>query len=228
MIIFVGLLLLASCSAGESEPLTQDTPSAMIGDVASPTFTQPLPTDTSTPLPPTHTPTQTASATPPPSETPTQTATVSATLSPTSVTSDSANLPGVTAKNPVRIYFISKDVGEVCSGVAVAVKTNIEQTGDPLEDIAAALNQLTGIKSLWWGNLYNPLSYSDMRLADVNIEGNEMTVIFRGTFNSTGNPCENSLIRAQIWSTIGQYSGRYNLTIRLNNALLGDILARNK
>lgn len=230
LILLPVFLFLASCIGAGTDPQIQTTQPTVIEESLSPTETNipptvtPTQTSTETPLPPTSTPTPEPTRTTLPTKTPTETPTVTATSNPSSNTSSFYG----SAENPVRIYLILKSPGDVCSGNVFPVKTNIEQTGDYLTDVEAALKQLTGIRSIWWGDLYNPLAYSNLRLADVSMEGKSMRVQFRGTYNSTGNPCENRLIRAQVWSTIGQFPGVPDFTVWLNNALLGDILARNK
>ena len=120
------------------------------------------------------------------------------------------------------------DSGSLCNGIAVGVKTAVEKTDNLVKDVEAALNLLIHTKSQYIGNLYNPLSHSDIQSVRVSDENGRLIIQFRGTYNRVDDPsCNNNLVRAQVWSTIKQFGGIKNndMTVYMNNKLLGDILA---
>jgi hypothetical protein len=206
-------LLLSACSAVIASP----TP-------VPPTFTPPPPTDT--PLPPTPTATDTL---PPPTETPThtplpsETPTITFTPLPSETPSPSATPSG---EDAIYIYYIQRPEGKGCGGSPVKVNTGIHRTEDAMQDVKTALSRLFAFHTLEWGNLYNPWALSSISVADVGWGGNEMVIQLTGDLVRTGDPCDSSRMRTQVWTTARQFpefkQGQIN--IFLNSSLLGDLL----
>jgi len=232
MIITTAVLLMTGCAEDNSPVSVTETSELILSTVTDsplpPTETPtPLaPTKTNTPIPPSQTPTPEPTAT----ATPTSSATYTPTTEPTTTTAgNSAQLPGGSAKDPVRIYMISQNTGgPLCGDSAVAIKTGIERSGDLTKDIEAALKQLVGIQSKWVGNLYNPVAIHGLRVSDVSMDNGHLIVRFTGAFSQPDDPCDNTRVRAQIWSTIGQFQRINSMTVYHNNSFLGDKLARKK
>lgn len=219
--------LLARVTASPAATSSPDNPTD-IPPSPTPTTTPNPPTITYTPVPPSATPTKTLTATPIPSKTPTKTPTVELTATLNSSGSGSAALPGGTVDNSVRIYLISPGTdGPICGDSVVGVKTNFTETNDIAENVEAAVSRLLAIDSEWVGGLYNPLAYSDLWLAEVKFNSGSGNVLvrFRGNYNPTKNPCDNTRVRAQVWSTVKQFRGVVSTDIMLNNTPLGDKLS---
>lgn len=198
--------------------------------LASPTPIPPTATPTDTPIPPTSTPTETPvpptatpSATPPPTETPTITFTPTATDTPVPTETPSG-------EDAIYIFYIQKPEGKGCGGTAVPVNTGLRRTDNPLENVRLALSRLFSFHTLEWGNLYNPLALSSISVADVYMTGNELTIQLTGDLVRTGDPCDNSRMRNQIWSTMRQFPEfrRGHINAFFNTSLLGDLLEGKK
>jgi len=65
------------------------------------------------------------------------------------------------------------------------------------------------MKSKYYGSLYNPVSYSTFRVADINLSeaSGFLTVWLSGKYKPSGNKCDNTRVKAQIWSTAKQFGG---------------------
>lgn len=209
------LVLLAGCAA----PATPLPPTAT---EIPPSPTQPPPTVTFTPLPTeTPVPTETPTPTPIPTETstPTPTETATATLPP----------PTPSGEDAIYIYYMLLDNGGPvgCGDTAIKINTGLWRTGDVAQDTATALKRLFASHYKDMGNLYNALYASNIKVDTVSFKAFDGIISIRlsGTYGRTDDRCDNSRSRAQVWSTIRQFSDVKTIDILLNGNLLGDILA---
>ena len=208
------LALLVGC-AGETPP--------------PPTATQPLPSATLPP--PTATFTQTPTDTLVPTSTSTETPLPTDTLTPTPSDTPTATLPPPTpsGEDAIYIYYIQLDTdGPVgCGDSAIKINTGQWRTGDIAQDTATALKRLFASRYQYYGNLYNGIYASNISVDSVTFKSytGEISIRLSGTYGRTEDRCDNSRSRAQIWSTIRQFSDVKTIDILLNDNLLGDILA---
>ena len=218
MLVVVLAMSLAACSS----PTVAPTPVPPSATPLPPTATA-LPTNTpeptSTPtvtLPP---PSPTPTATPAPSETPTETPTTTPTQS-----AEGAQLPSA-SKDNVWIYLIQENVnGPICGDAAVAVSSGVERTNNISSNVKDALDVLFSYKSEYVGGLLNPLYRSNIRVesVDFNSKNGLITVNLQGTYKPTGDKCDNTRVKAQIWQTVRQFSAVKATNIYLNGIPFGD------
>jgi hypothetical protein len=80
------------------------------------------------------------------------------------------------------------------------------------------------------GGLLNPLFRSNLRVNNVifNSKNGLITVDLTGTYKPTGDDCDNSRVKAQIWQTIRQYREIKATNIYLNGIPFGDRLSNDK
>ena len=208
------LVLLVGC-AGETPPLptaTQSPPSATLP-------------------PPTATYTQTPTETLIPTATSTVTLLPTDTLTPTPSNTPTATLPPPTpsGEDAIYIYYIQLDTdGPVgCGDSAIKINTGQWRTGDIAQDTAAALKRLFASRYQYYGTLYNGIYASNISVDSVTFKSftGDISIRLSGTYGRTDDRCDNSRSRAQIWSTIRQFSDVKTIDILLNGNLLGDILA---
>jgi spore germination protein GerM len=109
------------------------------------------------------------------------------------------------------------------------VNTGLYRTGNNEADITTALSRLFN-KQEYLGNLYNPVFRSNWKIISVNFKDYEglADISLDGAYVRSGDTCDDSRVRAQIWSTIRQFPGVKTVYILLNGNLLGDILATGK
>jgi Sporulation and spore germination len=209
-----------SASKATEQAQLESSPTVMIPTV--PPTSTPLPA-TDTPLPPTATPTatSTSTATPLPTDTPTPTESPTPTSPP----------PTASGEDAIYVYYIlPKTDGPVgCGDSLVKVNTGLYRTGDNATDIATALRNLFN-KQQYIGNLYNPVYLSNWRIDSVEFKDYEglANVSLSGGYVRSGDRCDDSRVRAQIWTTIRQFPGVKTVYILMNGNLLGDILAAGK
>jgi len=223
------ILLLAGCAAPTPDP----TPVPPSPTLVAPTETQipasVTPTRTATELP-TNTPRPTATQ-PKPSPTATATALPTETATPTATPSqEGASLPAA-SKDSVSFFLIQEQVGgSICGDAAVAVSSGVKSTGSISDDVSNALKQLFSLKSEYVGGLLNPLFRSNLRVNSVNFNSKNglITVDLTGTYKPTGDDCDNSRVKAQIWQTIRQYREIKATNIYLNGIPFGDRLSNDK
>jgi hypothetical protein len=200
--------MISGCATANPRQISPTAAPTMTPSPAPPTATASLPpptaTVTLTPLP--FTPTTA------PTSSPTVTLTASPTASSTPVPSKQpgALLPGAGGSgNTVKVYLIALNTGGTvgCGDSAVPVPAGIASTKDIGADIKAALNVLFSMKSKYYGSLYNPVSYSTFRVQKIEYEGSSgfLTVWLSGKYRPTGNDCDNTRVKAQIWSTAKQF-----------------------
>ena len=214
-------ILVTACGASSNSP-TQLTPTETFVHTSTSQPATPTPgptaTATQTPVPPTPSPSLTPTVTETPTETPTATSTNTATLAP-----GGAALPGG-SEDSAFIYFIKLDTGGPvgCGDSAIAVRSGVSLKGDRSDVIANALNALFSYKTQYVASLYNPLFASSMKVDSVSISNGVATVRLHGTYKPSGDKCDNSRVKAQVWSTILQFRNIDRTIVFINDALLGD------
>jgi hypothetical protein len=222
VILLLASLLLTSCSSAAQEPtpLPATATSVPSATAVPPTETQvPTPTVSETPVPTeTSTPTETSE----PTETPLPTGTATATPPP----------PTPDIENAIVIYYIIKGTGGPvsCGDSLYAVNTGLPRTGDIANDVATALKRLFAYRYEYNGALYQSIYQSNISVNSVSFKPSTGVISVRlgGTYVRTGDDCDNSRARAQIWQTIRQFSEVKTVDILLNSNLLGDVLANDK
>jgi hypothetical protein len=231
--LILALVLLSACSAPTTVAPTAvptNTPEPPTATLPPPTET-PLPptsTPTSTPIPPSPTPTQTPTQvptdTPTPTETPTQT--------PVPVSGQSSVRLPAASKGTVLMYFIQlKTGGNVgCGDSALAVGTGIDTTGNIAKDVSAGLKKLFSMNFKYSGGLYNPLNISNIGVGNVKFDSKTglISVWLHGTYKPSGDDCDNTRVKAQIWSTVRQFRDVKMTNIFLNDIPFGDRLSNDK
>lgn len=233
LLLMVILILLSACSTATPEPTstpsatplpptdTQVPPTATATSTSTQTAT-PTATATETPLPPTATATQT--------DLPTDTPTATPTSSPAPAANQSPALPAATKDSP-SIYLIQEGTGgSICGDSAVAVSSGAEGTGSVESDVTTALKQLFSIKSEYVGGLLNTLYRSNLRVNNVRFNSDKglITVYLTGTYKPTDDPCDNTRVKAQVWSTVRQFKQVKTTNIMLNGIPFGDRVSNDK
>jgi hypothetical protein len=233
-IILVMLSFVVTSAACSSAATASPTPIPPTATSLPPTATENPPTATQTPLPPTATPTLTSTPTftdtptVPPTDTPT------ATPSPTATRLPGAALPMRSGSGKdVLIYLISLNTGGGvgCGDSAIGVAAGVPETGKVQTDIRSALTVLFNLNSKYVGGYYNPVSYSILRVQDVKFDGKKdhVTVWLSGKYKPTGDDCDNTRVKAQIWSTIKQFQVVHSTDIYINGPHpFGDFVSNDK
>lgn len=225
--LVVLLALLSACSSNTDQ--LQSTATTPIEPLATSTIFK-SPTSTKTEVPATATPTKvpTETATPLPTATATETPTNTPTLTSTPRPVSSAGFGG--DSDSVLIYFIHRGTGgSICgSDSVIAIRSGVKQTGDVAKDIKAGLKKLLSYKGEMLGAYYNPLYRSNMHVKKVTFKQGMLKVYLTGTYVRSGDDCDNTRVRAQVWSTVKQYKDVKSTIIYLNDLLLGDRLANDK
>ncbi|GAB4398932.1 MAG: hypothetical protein OHK0052_22160 [Anaerolineales bacterium] len=177
----------------------------------SPTFTPQPPTATVTPIPPTATATET------PTETPSPTPTFIVT-------------PG--ESNEIHIYYVLLNTGgsAACGDSMIAVRTGLLRTGDIAKDVKAGLEVLLRNKNEYFGNLYNPLYASNLSVSEVTFEKSNgyVWIYLYGTLVRSGNSCDNTRIKLQVWQVARQYAGVKKVKVFLNDNHFIDYVGNDK
>jgi hypothetical protein len=94
--------------------------------------------------------------------------------------------------------------------------------------VSKALSILFANKSQYWGELYNPVSFSNLSVENVSFDDGLITVNLRGTYIPSGDDCDNTRVKAQVWSTIRQYRDIKRTNIYLNGGPFGDKVSNDK
>lgn len=229
------LLLMISMILVSCESLTPESTTVPPTATVVPPTNTPLP-PTETPIPPTETPTETPlptatateTATPIPSDTPTTTPTETATPKPASGGAGGYAI----VEDPIRIYFIALGTGGPvgCGDSVIWTGFGQSRTNDIARDVEMALNKLFSYKDEYVGGMYNPASHSNLKVDQVKFTSSNglITVRLRGKYNRPDDPCENSRVKAQIWSTIRQHRGVKATNIYLNRVPFGDLVSNDK
>ena len=129
------------------------------------------------------------------------------------------------------MYLIQVGVGgPICGDSAIPVSSGVERTGSVESDVSSALKQLFSIKSEYVGGFLNSLYRSQLRVNKVkfNSKNGLITVDLQGSYRPTGDPCDNSRVKAQIWSTIRQYAEVKATNIYLDGIPFGDRVSNDK
>lgn len=217
----VVLTVASGCATSSNEFVA--TPITTIQSTA--TYTQPAPT--ATPIPPTITPTATATLAPSatatelPTETPTPSSTATETLIP----------PTPSGEDAVYVYYIQLETGGPvsCGDSLIRANTGAWRIGNVEADVTTALNRLF-YKREFIGSLYNPIFRSNFQVQSVEFKdfSGYIEVNLVGTYVRSDDRCDDSRVRAQVWTTIRQFAGVKTVKVLLNGNLLGDILATGK
>jgi hypothetical protein len=130
----------------------------------------------------------------------------------------------------VRIYYVQLDTGGAagCGDSVLAVGSGVETTGDVAKDVAAGLKVLLASKWEYSGALYNPLHRSNIKVQHVKYDDGLISVWLTGDYNPSGDDCDNTRVKAQIWSTIRQFRDVERTNIYLNEVPFGDRLSNDK
>ncbi|MCI0520983.1 MAG: hypothetical protein L0Z70_12115 [Chloroflexi bacterium] len=218
-------IFISACKPAAAPP----TPTLLPTETLAPPTETPLPTATftTTPIPPTITPTATHTPEPTATATATLTPTLTATLTPAASSGGGAPFLG---GGSIYVYLIQLGPGGMkkCDFTAVAVGAGIQSSNDVDVDLEAALDRLLAMKDKYYGSLYNPFSYSNMRVQKVEVSGDVTTVHMTGTYKPTGDPCDNTMVKAQLWSTIRQFKGVQATNVYLNGIPFGDRVSNDK
>lgn len=232
-ILFFTFIILLMASIGGCATLTPEpTPVPPTSTAAPPTET-PLPTNTPVPpsATPTVTPTLTASATSTITPSPTNTPTYTPSYTNTSPPSPSDSIGG-SVENAIKIYFVLPPVGGAagCDATAIGVGIRQSRSNDIANDAKIALKQLLSNKSEYAFGLYNPLSRSNIKVDNVKFDRSTglITVNLRGTYSKPKDDCDNTRVKAQVWSTVKQFRGVKATNIYLNGIPFGDRVSNDK
>ncbi|MCK4726450.1 MAG: GerMN domain-containing protein, partial [Anaerolineales bacterium] len=165
--------------------------------------------------------TPSATATSQPTETPTPSSTATETLKP----------PTPSGEEAVYVYYIQLETGGPvsCGDSLIRANTGVWRTGDVEADVTTALNRLF-YKREFIGSLYNPIFRSNFQVQSVEFKdfSGYIEVNLVGTYVRSDDRCDDSRVRAQVWTTIRQFAGVKTVKVLLNGNLLGDILATGK
>ena len=223
-VILVGLSLLAGAACQAAAPVSP-TPTAVAPSATSlpPTNTPTVapPTVTSTPVPPTATLTsEPSTATPLPTDTPT--------ISPTATSASAAagGLPGG-GGDTVRIFFIQeKTGGPICGDLAIGIGSGVPRSKNTAADLEAALKVLFSYRTEYVAGLYNPLYRSTLSVNQVEFHSSGLVEVWlTGKYERTKDKCDNSRVKAQVWSTVRQFRGVTATNIYLNAVPFGDLVS---
>lgn len=228
-IILMGFLFLGCSSTTESltelpatllptntSTATSLPPTATLTEVPSTETPTAVPSDTAVPLP-TNTPTTT----------PTETATPTVTANP-----DSSSGSGLGGVGTVLIYYIHQGTGGPVCGTdsVVGVGSGVKGSGDVARDVKEALKKLFSYKNKKVGELFNPLHRSNIKVQAVEFNPGSglISVHLTGSYKPTGNDCDNTRVKAQVWTTVRQFSAVKATNIFLNGIPFGDRLSNDK
>jgi hypothetical protein len=198
----------------------QPSPTATAAATATATVTALPPTPTNTPLPePTALPSETATALP--TDTP-----VAAPTSDTAAGSGAA--PARRGSGMKTFLVVLASPGTAGCGVLAPVYTGIPASGIQSTDIKAVLNGLFQMKSKYVGGLYNPVSFSTLKAQRVEFNNGLLSVWLSGKYRPTGDACDNTRVKAQIWTTAKQFGDVIATNFFLNGIPFGDFLSNDK
>lgn len=236
-ILLFSALLIACTTASPTSSGTEEAQEILSTQLPAiePTASPVPSTATFTSIPPTET--QTKTATNPPTATSTETSTVTATITNTPTITKAPNVSSetkpVNSDKFIKIYFILQGTGGPICGTdsLIPLTTDIKRGPDVEKNIKSALNRLFSYRSEWNGNLYNPLFRSKMKAKRVEFDPGSRSVLvtLSGTYTPSGDDCDNTRVRAQVWSTIRQFRGVSGVHVYFENGIkLGDRLSNDK
>jgi hypothetical protein len=221
-------LLLSACNSETPQPTPLPTETSLLPSATLPPPTQtPAPTAT---MEPTATETLVPSATLTPQPSPTETATPTDTLTP--LPTRSVSFPSVPfVKDPIYAYYILEQtaIADGCQP-PFGVSIGVSRSGDIAKDVKLALQSLLAVKTEYYGTLYNPLYRSNIKVQSVkfNRSNGLITVELSGTYKPTGDPCDNTGVKSQVWGTIRQFNAIKMTNIYLNDIPFGDRVSNDK
>jgi hypothetical protein len=128
----------------------------------------------------------------------------------------------------VNIYFVQLNAGiGACGDRLIAISSGEPITGNIARDVAAGLRKLFSYRQKYYGELYNPQGASRLRVEDVDFEKDTglIDVYISGTYNRPEDPCDNTRVKAQIWTTIRQFPKITKTNIFLDRVPFGDLLS---
>lgn len=109
------------------------------------------------------------------------------------------------------------------------MSSGIKISGDIEDDVKAGLTKLFSYKDQYYGDLYNPLYRSRIRVQEVDLEKSGLIdVLMTGSYQPSGDPCDNTGVKGQVWSTIKQFRGVETTNIFLNRVPFGDRVSNDK
>lgn len=231
LVVLIGFVLVG-CSSTSETPEDKSASSTPLPATETTTATPQPPTATFTEVPPTETPTlrpsdtATALLTETPTSTPTETATPTATKE--------ANASSATGfgGGSVLIYYIHRGTGGPVCGTdsVVGVRSGVNASDDIAKNIKEALKKLFAYKGEKVGELYNYLLPSDIKVQHVEFDPKTglITVELSGSYRPTGNDCDNTRVKAQVWTTIRQYTQIKATNIYLNGIPFGDRVSNDR
>jgi hypothetical protein len=131
------------------------------------------------------------------------------------------------SSDTINIYFIQPQTGSgECNDRIFAVSSGIKISGDIEDDVKAGLRKLFSYKDKYYGELYNPLYASRIRVEKVDLNKSGLIEVWMsGSYQRSGDPCDNTRVKAQIWSTIKQFRGVETTNIFMNDIPFGDRLS---
>ena len=228
LLFLVFALFLSACSSETAQPTPQPTEPSL-----PPSATLPPPTQTPEPTAtaePTATQTPTPSATPIPQPSPTETATPTETLTP--LPTRSVSFPSVAyVQDPIYAYYIWEQtaIADGCQP-PFGVSIGVSRSSDIAKDVKLALQSLFAVKTEYYGSLYNPLYRSNIKVQSVKFNRGTglITVELSGTYKPTGDPCDNTGVKSQVWGTIRQFNAIKMTNIYLNDIPFGDRVSNDK
>lgn len=231
MLLFLIAVFAGGCTAGASEPTSIPPTATLIPPSETPlppTATE-EPTATAT-LVPTNTPSPSSTPSSTPTETNTPTETATETLVPP--TMDPNAQVSYASGGDVFTYLIALNTGGPigCGDSAIAISAGSPSGNDIEANVRKGLEKLFSIKDKFIYGLYNPLYSSNIRVESVNYESGSgsIDIFLRGTYNPSGDDCDNRRVREQVWLTVRQFRGITSTTIFLNRVPFGDRLSNDR
>jgi hypothetical protein len=229
IMVIVLSLILASCSTEALDPtpipptqtqLSTDTP---LPPIATATLLPPATeTVTASPVPPTETMGPTFTSAPTETEIPTETS---------AVPTVSISFPSVPiVPDPMYVYFIQLNTGGGvgCGDSSYGISAGFSRSNDIAKNVKLALEHLFSIKTEYYGSFYNPLFRSNIRVENVKLKNGLITVNLMGTYVPSGDDCDSTRVKAQVWDTIKQQKGVETTNIYLNGIPFGDRVSNDK
>lgn len=139
-------------------------------------------------------------------------------------------VPSPTEKQKgMKIFLVALNTGGPfgCGDGLVYYYSGKPRTDSVERDLKGALNALFKLKSKFVGEHYNPVYNAHLHVLDVDVieATGKVFVYLAGSIPKPPNECEAKRIHDQVWETARQISGYRNVTIRVGDKLLGDLIA---
>jgi len=130
------------------------------------------------------------------------------------------------------MYFIQLNTGGAvgCGDSVIGVGTGVQTTGNISKDVSAGLKALFAADFKYSSGLYNPLYISRIRVDRVKFDSKTglISVWLHGTYKPSGDDCDNTRVKAQVWSTARQFRDIKMTNIFLNEIPFGDRVSNDK